>query len=147
MIGIWMMAGALLLVMIASELALRETKLQTGLGRVLVVWALLYLFAVYPLFHYGDIGPLSFTMFWAGAFLSWFGVRSHIESSILLRMLVLLRERPLSRTELLAKYTAHYGEQARIEELFRGGLAVREGARLSVTDKGKRILRIVELLR
>lgn len=147
MIGIWMVAGALLLVMIASELALRGTKLQTGLGRVLVVWAMLYLFAVYPLFHYGDIGPLPFTMFWAGAFLSWFGVRSHIESSILLRMLVLLRERPLSRAELLAKYAGHYGEQARIDELVRGRLAVREGAGLAVTAKGKGILRVVDLLR
>jgi hypothetical protein len=79
--------------------------------------------------------------------LSWFGVRSHIESSILLRMLYSLRRRPMTETGLVDEYLSHYGEAARTEELLRGGLASRNGDRLSVTSKGKRILNIVSKLR
>jgi hypothetical protein len=133
--------------MVGSELVLRGTKLQTGLGRVLLVWATLFLAGVWPLFRYGDTGPVIFTLFWGGAFLSWFGVRSHIESSILLRMLYLLRQKPLAEAEVLAKYGAHYGEAMRVEELLRGGLTVKVGDVTTVSNKGKTILRVVALLR
>jgi hypothetical protein len=88
-----------------------------------------------------------FTIFWGGAFLSWFGVRSHIESSILLRMLFLLRRHPMTESALIAEYTSLYGEAMRREELFRGGLAVRTGDRVSVSPKGKAILGVVAKLR
>jgi hypothetical protein len=140
-------AAALLAAMAGSELALRGTKLQTGLGRVLAAWGAVYLVAIYPLLHRGAVSPIAFTIFWGGAFLSWFGVRSHIESSILLRMLYLLRPQPLTEGELLAAYGALYGEDKRREELLRGGLAVKIGEHLSVTPKGTTILRIVAKLR
>ena len=47
---------------------------------------------------------LPFAIFWSGAFLTWFGVRSHIESSILLRMAYLLRGHPMQPGELLEEY-------------------------------------------
>jgi len=139
--------GALLAVFIASELVLGGTKLQTGLSRVLVAWILVYLPTCYLLLRYGDTGLIAYTIFWGGAFLSWFGVRSHIESSILLRMLYLLRDRPLTEAELLARYGSQYGEHLRVEELLRGGLAVKSGERLIVTPKGKGILGVVAKLR
>jgi hypothetical protein len=145
--GVWLVLGALLAAAVASELALRGTKLQTGLGRVLIAWAAVYLAVLYPMFAYGDTGPVPFTIFWGGAFLSWFGVRSHIESSILLRMLYLLRQKSLGESELLAAYTAQYGPDMRIQELLRGKMATRQGEGLSVTPKGKGILRVVALLR
>ena len=147
MMGLSIVAVALFVAAVASELVLRGTKLQTGLGRVLVAWAVTYLAALYPLWAYGDTTPLPFTIFWGGAFLSWFGVRSHVESSILLRMLYLLRDRPLSESELLAEYTAQYGPEMRFEELLRGKMATRNGDVTSVTPKGKTILRVVSLLR
>jgi hypothetical protein len=147
MTGVWIVLLLLLATMVGSELVLRGTKLQTGLGRVLVVWATVFLVGVWPVFRYGETGPLIFTLFWGGAFLSWFGVRSHIESSILLRMLYLLRGRPLSEADVLAKYGSHYGEAMRVEELLRGGLTVKNGDVTSVTPKGKTILRVVALLR
>jgi len=145
--GIWIVAAALLVVLVASELILRGTKLQVGLSRVLALWAAIYLPAVYFLSHRGDIGPVVFTIFWGGAFLSWFGVRSHIESSILLRMLYLLRRKPLTEAQLLAKYDCHYGKAMRIAELQRGGLVVRDGDQFFVTRKGKVILAAVAKLR
>lgn len=141
------LALALLAALVASEWALNGTKLQTGLARVLRVWAAIYLPAVYLLYVLGGVGVLSFTMFWAGAFLSWFGVRSHLESSILLRMLVLLRRGPLREVDLIAEYLALYGEARRREELLRGGLAVLEQGQLAVTPKGRTILGIVAKLK
>jgi hypothetical protein len=147
LIGLLIVAAALLLAVIGSELALSGTKLQTGLGRVLVVWAAVYLCALVALLISGSLSPFSFTLFWGGAFLSWFGVRSHIESSILLRMLYLLRREPMQQSVLVTKYLALYGQRARIEELVRGGLAEEKEGRLVVTSKGKAILAIVEKLR
>jgi hypothetical protein len=42
MTGLLLVAAALLAAMIGSELALRGTKLQTGLGRVLVAWTVVW---------------------------------------------------------------------------------------------------------
>ncbi len=147
MIGVAIVVAALLAVMVLSELALRGTKLQTGLSRVLVVWAGVYLPAIGLLVFHERWGLASFTIFWAGAFLSWFGVRSHIESSILLRMLYLLREHTKTEGDLVALYLSRYGEATRREELVRGGLAVRTGAKLVVTPKGKTILSVVAKLK
>jgi hypothetical protein len=146
-IGLSTVGVALLAVIVGSELALRGTKLQTGLLRVLVVWALVYLGAVSWLVARGDLSAIAFTIFWGGAFLSWFGVRSHIESSILLRMLVLLRSKPMTERGLVTDYTSGYGEAMRIEELCRGGFATRQHATLTLTPKGATILRVVAKLR
>jgi hypothetical protein len=145
--GVWMLAAAVVAVMVASELALGGTKLQTGLSRALAAWALVYLPTVYLLAVYGGVGPVALTIFWGGAFLSWFGVRSHIESSILLRMLAILRRRSLTTTDLVTEYTSHYGKAMRLEELLRGGLAIKENDALSVSPKGKFILGVVAKLR
>jgi hypothetical protein len=147
MTGLLLILAALVCAMVGSELALRGTKLQTGLVRVMIVWGGVYLVGVYPLLRWGDTGPVVFTIFWGGAFLSWFGVRSHVESSILLRMLYLLRRQPMPEARLLDEYEAHYGQATRVEELVRGGLVSRNGEQLLVTPKGKRILRVAAKLR
>jgi hypothetical protein len=146
--GLSALAVALLAAMVASELSLRGTKLQTGLARALAAWGGVWLAALYPVVRLGDVELLAFTVFWGGAFLSWFGIRSHIESSILLRMLYFLRRRPLSAAEVLETYLAHCGPGARIQELLRGGLARAEADRaFVVTSKGKTILAVVARLR
>jgi hypothetical protein len=147
MIDLVIVVAALLLAAIGSELALRGTKLQTGLGRVLVVWAGVYLPAIFTLAISGSTSPFSFTILWGGAFLSWFGVRSHIESSILLRMLDLLRLGPMEQSVLVAEYLELCGQSARTGELLRGGLAAEKAGKLVVTDKGRKILAVVEKLR
>jgi hypothetical protein len=138
-------ATALLATIVGSELALSGTKLQTGLLRVLVVWGGVYVATM--VVAGGNPGAVAFTIFWAGAFLSWFGVRSHIESSILLRMLVLLRQQPMTEARLVSEYASHYGESMRVEELCQGGLVFKDRDTLHVTPKGKVILRIVGKLR
>lgn len=137
---------ALLCAFAGSELALHGTKLQTGLTRVLAVWAAVYAALLAFLETQTSTGFPACTIFWGGAFLSWFGVRSHIESSILMRMMFLLRNRPMTAEDLLKDYESHYGEAMRVEELVRGNL-LHSADDKRITPKGRLILRIVALLR
>src|SRR5262245_10841224 len=102
--------GGFVAAMILSELALRGTKLQTGLARVLLVHFLVAgSFLLYLMLQHRPEW-IAVVAFWAGAFLTWFGVRSHMESSILLRMLFLLRKSSVSQSRLIEDYQTHYGE-------------------------------------
>ena len=132
--------GAFLLAMIGSDLVLNGAKVQTGLAKVLLVYA--GVGAAMLLYRCGTDGSIvAFAIFWAGGFLSWFGVRSHVESSILLRMLALLQYRRKTRSELLDEYEAAYGQAHRLEELLRAGLVVRGPQGIEVTPKGRLIVR------
>ena len=139
--------AAFLLAITISEVVLKGTKVQTGLKRVLFVFSLIGLTTLLYLVNTYGHGIPVFLIYWTGAFLTWFGVRSHIESSILLRILFFLKERPLTQQNLINRYTSYYGAHHRVEELCRAGLiqSVPEGFRL--TPKGKFILRVTTLLR
>jgi len=139
--------GGFLAAVIASELALLGTRVQTGLGRVMLVHVLVLVAVYWALSTTGEIGAITLLLFWTGASLSWFGVRSHIESSILLRMLFLLRQSSMKQEELLGEYESHYGESQRIEELLRAGLIQKTSGGMVPTNKGMWILRIVSLLK
>lgn len=139
--------GAFILSVFLSELVLRGTKLQTGLAKVVATHAVVIILLLGYLFVSKRFLWPTVLIFWTGAFLTWFGVRSHMESSILLRMLFLLRGRSVRETGLLQEYESHYGPAQRLEELFRGGLLERTPAGAMVTSKGKFILRVVSFLK
>jgi hypothetical protein len=130
-----------------SEALLRGTKLQTGMNKVLLshgVWlGLVWLYMMQT----DGFGLITILIFWAGAFLTWFGIRSHVESSILLRMLYLLRQGPMPASDLLQEYESHYSEGARLEELFRGGLLEKTADKTVVTAKGRFIASIASHLK
>ena len=127
---------------VATELVVRD-KLQTGLARVLIVHVLAS--AAAALTARGLPLAAGF-VFWSGMFALWFGVRSHIESSILLRLLTSLAVRPATRDELLQRYAALHGRSDRVDELIRGGL-VRAGADgVTPTAKGRFVARVTRLL-
>jgi hypothetical protein len=147
MTDLLIITAALLVVAIASELVLGRAKVQTGLLRIMAAWAAVYFILLYFFLGWTDVDAVAFTIFWGGAFLSWFGVRSHIESSILLRMTYLLRRGPLTDAELVANYNCQFSEEMRLEELLRGGLLVRDEGHLVVTPKGKIILAMVDKIR
>ena len=132
---------------VLCELGLKGTKLQTGLVKVFIVHGVCWIALLIFLVTNNKSGIIAMTIFWAGAFLTWFGIRSHIESSVLLKMLFLLRQQPASADQLLSTYHSHYGKELRIEELIRGGLLERGSSKLYVSKKGNMILRIVELLK
>jgi hypothetical protein len=139
--------AGVLLAAVGSEFALRGVKVQTALPRAVSVWFAAYAVAAVWLLTAAASGLVALTVFWGGTFLMWFGVRSHIESSILLRMLFVLRRRPMSDPEVVAEYTSRYGRSARVAELRRSGLITGDGDRTRATPKGKTILALASRLR
>jgi hypothetical protein len=128
---------------------LRSGKLQSSLGRIAIIHAV-GLAAVAALLRSSDrMAVVPVLIFWSGAALAWFGARSHLESSILLRMVHFLREGPLTREEVIARYDAHDGRAQRVAELIRGGLVAADPNRVTLTPtpKGLRIVRVVSRLR
>ena len=147
MIDLLFLFAAFVTAVIIAELVLGRTKIQTGLSKILVVH-LICAAATLLFFEWKEkIGICPFILFWGGAFFSWFGIRSHVESSILLRMLYLLREQRLTAEDLLQAYESHYGGADRMEELFRGGLIERRGEHTILTKKGRWILAVASQLK
>jgi hypothetical protein len=130
----------LLATVVCAELLLRRRKLHAGLARVVALWGLTGIAGVCYVAKMWGSGAPAFALFWAGAFLSWFGVRGHLESSILLRMLVLLRHGPMTGADLTARYEAGHGVGVRTDDLLQGGLVRRDGDGLEVTRKGRSVL-------
>ena len=147
MSSVLLIVGGFFFAILLSELMLKGTKLQTGLAKVLVAHSAVSILLVLYFIVTGRNLFVALLVFWAGAFLTWFGVRSHMESSILLRMLFLLREGTLPEKRLLQEYESHYGQAQRMEELFRGGLLEKTESGIAVTPKGKFILRVVSFLK
>lgn len=143
--------GALVVVpvtaMASCELVLRGSKLQSRLVPVVAVHVAIAALALLwlgrePSFDWGPAVVL-----WTGAFLVWFGVRSHLESSILLRMLCIIHERGrMTEAELLAAYRGEHGATARLDELRRGGYIESTAGTIVVTDKGRTVARAFSLL-
>jgi hypothetical protein len=140
-------AAAVLIPVIGSEFALGGAKLQSRPARVLGVWVAGYVAALSWLVLHAGSGFITLTIFWGGAFLFWFGIRSHIESSILLRMLFLLRYGPTTDARLVEEYASLYGESKRLEELRRGRFIVQDCDGIRITPKGKAVLLVVSKLR
>ncbi len=130
-----------------SEVALKGRKLQTGLAGVLLVHMVVAGLLLVYFFATGRPVWDTLLIFWTGAFLTSFGVRSHMESSILLRILSFLRRRIVSESDLLQEYESHYGAAQRLEDLFLGGFLERGPGGAIITTKGKFILRVVSLLK
>ena len=147
MIDITVVLLVLATAMVLSEGALGGRKLQSGLRRVLAVWGVLGAMIMAHFAAARGSGAFVFALFWAGAFLSWFGVRSHVESSILLRMVYLLRGKEMTGEQLLANYESLYGARQRLEELLHSGLAEQRPEGVCLTPKGRRILAAVDWLR
>jgi hypothetical protein len=138
------LVGAFAATALLSEVFLRSRKLQAALVRVLGVHAIGLIIALVVLLPRHRISGVPILVFWSGAFLAWFGVRSHIESSILLRMVHILRRGPMRADGLIASYVSYYGPGERVEELVRAGLMTRshDGPGLVLTGKGRLIARV-----
>ena len=140
-------AAAVLLPALGSMFVLRGAKLQTALFRVLLVWLFAGALVAMWMTRVVDSGFVAVALFWAGAFRTWFGVASHLESSILLRMLMVLRTSPMTDDQLVARYTTLHSEPMRLGELRRGGFIAGERDDLHVTPKGKLVLFVTSRLR
>ncbi|HZR22048.1 MAG TPA: hypothetical protein VFA59_00580 [Vicinamibacterales bacterium] len=122
-------------------------KLQTHIVRIVLMWGAAFVIAVIAISLITTCDIPALAMLWCGAFLAWFGIRSHIESSILLRMLSLLRHGALGDDELLDRYATRYGEDVRTAELRAGGFVTVDSDGMHVTPKARTILLLVSKLR
>jgi hypothetical protein len=139
--------GGAVVAALASEYVLREGRIQTRFAQILCVHSATGLAVLLYLVFAGHTRLIPAAILWCGMFLSWFGVRSHIESSILLRMAYMLRQGPMGEDRLLAQYEAHYGGSMRLEELLRAGLVEKIPSGMALTTKGSRIHRAASWLR
>jgi hypothetical protein len=128
---------------------LKSRKLQGAVGRIVITHAIGLAALIAVLVPSHRLGIVPIFIFWSGALLCWFGVRSHIESSILLRMVHMLRRNPVRGRDLTSQYESFYGRTQRIEELLRAGLlrADLERATMTPTRKGTLIAELVLRLR
>jgi hypothetical protein len=146
MSAILLLVCLFLLCLLFCELLLQRAKLQTRFTRILMAHILFAVGGMIFLHRLYGIHSLAVAVFWLGGFLSWFGIRSHVESSILIRMIFLLRQQPMRPEELIIDYKRHYSSALRLEELQRSGLLDRKGNQLQLTKKGECVLRIARLL-
>jgi len=147
MLILFALAGAFLTAVVVGEDSLTGRKVQSAIGRQLALHALFALAVAWIMTIVYGSGGVTVLALWGGAFLSYFGVRSHIESSILLRMLVILRSGPLPAAEVVERYESTYAASERVEELVRGGLVQRDNnGNLTVSSKGRMILWVYRTL-
>jgi hypothetical protein len=137
------LAGAFAVSLAAIEIVVAR-KLQSALPTIALIHAL-GLIAALGLVR--TVGVLGVLVFWSGLAACWFGVRSHIESSILFRLLHLLRQDAATREDVLGRYYRDHSEEARLDELLQSGLVVRTAGGLVPTAKGRFVARVAARLR
>jgi hypothetical protein len=119
-------------------------KLHTAVGRVIAIHLIGLSAALYFM---RTVDVAAALVCWSGLFVAWFGIRSHIESSILLRILYFLRGGPLTRDEILGCYDREYGRAIRIDDLVKAGLLSRRSHEIALTARGRAVARLAALLR
>lgn len=80
-------------------------------------------------------------IYWLGLFFCWFGIRSHLESSILLEINSLVcGEKNLSEHQLLEKIKFSVSAQTRIDQLVQSGYLKKNGSNQYLTTNKASIL-------
>src|SRR5262249_59987221 len=82
-----MVFGGAFAAIVLSELLLAGTKLQTGFGKVLASFVIVGACVLTYFLVSGQAGVVAVGTFWRGLFFCWFGGRSPLENSVLLRRL------------------------------------------------------------
>jgi hypothetical protein len=149
MAGLLVLGAVFAVAIVACDLLRAGSKLQAALGRIAIVHASGLAVSLIFLVATDLMRVVPILIFWCGASLAWFGVRSHIESSILLRVAYMLRGGPMTRGEVIARYDVHYGQTQRLANLVGGGLlrSRPDEASWILTTNGLRVVRLVSRLR
>ena len=149
MTALLILCGGFLLTVAGCEWLRPPGKLQSVLRRLGVIHLVGLAITAAILLAGGQMRPVPMFVFWSGAALAWFGLRSHLESSILLRMVYMLLDGTLSTGELVSRYHLHGGQRERLAELVRAGWLRIDASSGDVvlTPKGRRIVALVSHLR
>jgi hypothetical protein len=116
-------------------------KVQTRAGRVAAVHVAIAAPLLVVANAWVGIDPLALMLFLAGTALSWFVVRSHLESSVLFAMLEEIEAGCGAPDELLRRFQPRAFEQ-RLDDLHAAGLVDTRADERCVTAKGSLVLRL-----
>jgi hypothetical protein len=132
-----------LIAIIISEAAVGGRKVHFAAATLVVVHGALCAIATVFATRDGTVSPVPVLFFWGGALLTWIGIRSHIENSILLRMLYFLRTSPnMTRSALSEAYDSHHGTELRLRELEDSGFINRTDSQVKLLAKAQRAKKI-----
>jgi hypothetical protein len=93
------------------------------------------------------VSPIAVLIFWGGAFLFWYGVRDHIENSILLRMVyMVLSCKSINPNKLFSLYESQYGVEPRLKKLERSGFIKYKNEDVQILDKGHRVVKMLSVV-
>lgn len=139
---------AFLVAMGIGEIVLVRQKVQFAAASLALVHGVIFMMTTICATALGEVAPVSVLLFWAGAFLLWLGIRSHIESSILLRMLYLVKEsnNSMARSALVHLYDQHHGADPRLLELEKSGFIARRSGRVEILAKGRLARKMYNLI-
>jgi hypothetical protein len=129
-----------------SQLAIGRRKVQSRLVLVAAIHlaVLFAILAAVPREDSAQIGGV--LIFWSGAGLSWFVVRSHLESSILLAMLLEIGDRSVTREGLIEVARKTHSFDRRLQELRGAGLLRDAAGAPHVTRRGRAVLVVFDWL-
>jgi hypothetical protein len=136
------------LAIILSELFLRKNKIHTSLVSIIIMHVVVFLvlYLLQPIINI-KLNLIAVIIFWAGAFLAWFVVRSHLESSVLLQMIHLIgKHSDISKDNLCSLYESVYSPELRLKELIKGGLIENNPNKVIVSRKGHLIVSIITVI-
>ena len=98
MTALLILCGGFLLTLAGCEWLRPIGKLQSAVPRIGIIHVVGFATTAMILLAGGLMRVVPTLVFWSGATLAWFGLRSHLESSILLRMVYMIDHGPLSPT-------------------------------------------------
>jgi hypothetical protein len=132
-----LVTGAFTLATALTQRMLQGRKVQSRIGMISFVHLGIALPLLLGLRLWLDADLVGPVLFWAGAGLAWFVVRSHLENSILLAMLEYVAQGFGDRDDLLHYYNARHGFLVRLKELNATGLISDDGREPPVTWRGR----------
>ncbi|MGE0785932.1 MAG: hypothetical protein AB7S26_09610 [Sandaracinaceae bacterium] len=138
--------GVLTVVALVAEVVVRGATVLARLPTVVAIFFAGAAIAIAVWIPLGGGSVACLLALWLAGFTLWLVVRSHVSSSISLRMAWMLARRPMSEPELLARYDEAYGAVHRGAQLRNAGLG--EGAADGVrpTARGRWIVLLARAL-
>ena len=128
-----------------SQLAIGRREVQGCLAPGAAIHLAL-LFAALAAFPLGDRELGGALLFWNGAGLNWFVARSHLESSILLALLLEISDRRISREGLIEVARTVHPIDRRLQGLRDAGLVRDENGAPRLTRRGRAVLVVFDWL-
>lgn len=134
-------------ILFLSELVLGDKKIQTVVFKLFFAFIVVLGLLIACLATVSTNNLFVFIVLELGVFISWFGIRSHLQNSILLRFTCYLREDSLTKSQLINVYQKNHGLKEKMKELEEAKLIRVDQQFFELTPKGKLVLFIVKIFK